>query len=126
MHFSKSDPGPFEMLMQVFVARFEPVGTPFGPWKIPKCFENASFWDQKWVKNGSKTHFSKSDPRPFGTTQQLFLARFECLVTGFGPRKIPKCLETGPFWEQKWVTNGSQMRFSRIDHGPLGVHKQVF
>ena len=24
------------------------------------------FWDQKWVKNGSKTHFSKPHPRPFG------------------------------------------------------------
>ena len=28
------------------------------PWKIPKCLENGSFWDQKRVKNGSKTCFS--------------------------------------------------------------------
>ena len=39
------------MLKQVFLAHFEPVVTRFGPWKIPKCLENGSFWDQKWVKN---------------------------------------------------------------------------
>ena len=47
------------MLKQVFLAHFEPVETRFGPWKIQKCLENGPFWDQKWVKNGSKTHFSK-------------------------------------------------------------------
>ena len=34
--------------------------------KSQKCLENRLFWDQKWVKNGSKTHFSKPHPRPFG------------------------------------------------------------
>ena len=41
------------------------------------------FWDQKWVKNGSKTRFSKSDPRPFGMLKQVFLARFEPVLTEF-------------------------------------------
>ena len=27
------------MLRQVFLAQFEPIGTGFGPWKIPKCLE---------------------------------------------------------------------------------------
>ena len=44
--FPKSDRGPFGMLKQVFLAHFEPVGARFGPWKIPKCLENGSFWDQ--------------------------------------------------------------------------------
>ena len=43
------------MLKRVFLARFEPVVTRFGPWKIPKCLENGLFWDQKmgqkWVRN---------------------------------------------------------------------------
>ena len=57
--------------------------------------------------------------------KQLFLAHLEPMVTRFGPWKIPKCLEKGPFWEQKWVKNGSKTRFSKSDPGPLGVHEQV-
>ena len=59
------------------------VATSLGSWKIPKCLENGPFWDQKWVKNGSKTRFSKSDPRPFGMLKQVFLARFEPVLTEF-------------------------------------------
>ena len=100
-HFSKNDPEPFMMLKQVFIAHFEPVVTRFGPWEIPKCLENVSFWDQKWVENGSKTRFPKSDLGPFGMLKQVFLAHFEPVVTRFGPWKIPKSLENGSFWEQK-------------------------
>ena len=57
---------------------------------------------------------------------EVFLAHFELVVTRFGPWKIPKCRETGPLWEQKWVKNGSIMRFSKIYPGPLVVHKPVF
>ena len=123
--FSKNDPGPLGMLKQVFSAHFEPVVTCFGPWKIPKCLENGSFRDQKRVKSGSKTRFSKSDPRPFGMLKQVVLAHFEPIGTGFGPCKIPKCLEKRPFWEQKWVKNGSKTGTSKSDPVPLGVHKQV-
>ena len=168
------------MLGQVFLAHFEPVVTCFGPWKIPKCLENGPFWDQKWVKNGSKARFSKSDPGPFGMLKQVFLAHFEPVVTCFGPWKIskrlekwvvlgpkvgqkwvknaffqkrswtiwdartsvfspfgahldgfwpmeiPKCLERGLFWEQKWVKKGSKIHFFKSDLGPLGVHKKMF
>ena len=74
--------------------------------KIPKCLENGPFQDQKWVKNASKTNFSKSDPGPFGMLKQVFLAHFEPVVTRFGPWQIPKCLENGSFWDEKWVKNG--------------------
>ena len=123
--FSKVVPRPLGMPKQVFLARFEPMVTRFRPWKIPKCLKQRPFWDQKWVKNGSKMHFSKRDPRPFGTLEQVFLAHFEPVVMRFGLWKIPKCLEKGPVWEQKWVKNGSKMRFSKSDTRPLGVHKQV-
>ena len=83
--FSKVVPRPFGMLKQVFLARFEPVVTHFGPWKIPKCLENGLFWDQKRVKNGSKTRFSKSDPGPFGMLKQMFLAHFEPNLAQFSP-----------------------------------------
>ena len=39
----------------------------------------------KWVKNGSKTRFSKSDALPFGMLKQVFLARFEPVLTEFSP-----------------------------------------
>ena len=54
--FFKVVPRPLGMLKQVFLGRFEHVVARFGPWKIPKCLENGPLWDQKWVKNGSKTH----------------------------------------------------------------------
>ena len=83
--FSKVVPRPLGMLKQVFLGRFEPVVARFWPWKIPKCLGNEPFWDQKWVKNGSKTRFSKSDPGPFMMLKQVFLARFEPVSTEFRP-----------------------------------------
>ena len=95
------------MLKQVFLAHFELVVARFGPWKIPKCLEKGPLWDQKWVQNGSKRCFSKSDPSPFCMLKQVFLAHFESEVTRFGPWKIPKCLEkgavVGPKMGPKWV-----------------------
>ena len=85
MIFSKVVPRPLGMLKQAFFGRFEPVVARFGPWKIPKCLENGPLWDQQWVKNGSKTRFSKSDPGPFGVLKQVFLARFEPVLTEFSP-----------------------------------------
>ena len=64
MAFLKHDPRPYATLKQVFLDRFEPVVAHFGPPQIPKCLDNGLFWDQKWVKNGSTTHFSKPHPRP--------------------------------------------------------------
>ena len=105
--FSKVVPGPLGMLKQVFLGRFEPVVARFGPWNIPKCLENGPLWDQQWVKNGSKTWFSKNDPRPFMMLKQVVLAHFEPVATRFGLWNIPKCLESGPFlgrkMGQKWV-----------------------
>ena len=56
-----------------FLDHFEPGLMGFGPWKIPKCLENGLLWDQKWVKKGSKTRFSKSDRGPFKMLKQVFL-----------------------------------------------------
>ena len=85
MIFSEVVPRPLGMVKQVFLGRFELVVARFGPWKIRKCFENGPFWDQKWVKNGSKTHFSKNDPRPFGMLKQVFLAHVEPVLTEISP-----------------------------------------
>ena len=37
-----------------YLARFQPMVTSFGPWKVPKFLENGPFWDQKGVKSESK------------------------------------------------------------------------
>ena len=94
------------MFREVFLGRFEPVVVRFGPRKIPKCLENGPFWDQKWVKNGSKTCFSKSDPGPFGMLKQVVWTHFEPVVPRFGPQKIPKCLKKGLVHHQKWLKTG--------------------
>ena len=82
--------------------------------------------DQKWDKNGSKTRFSKSDPGPFGMLKQVFLAHFEPVVARYGPWKIPKCLESGPFWDQKWVKNGSKRVFPKMIPDHLGCSNRCF
>ena len=71
MTFLKNDPRPCAMLKQVFLDHFELVVAHFGPPKIPKCLEKRLFWDQKWVKNGSKTRFSRNNPRPFGVHKRV-------------------------------------------------------
>ena len=71
-------------------------------------------------ENGSKTQSFKSDPGPFGMFKQVFLAHLEPEVMRFRPWQIPKCLEKGPFWDQKWVKNGSNTCFSKSDLGRLG------
>ena len=115
------------MLKQVFLGHFESQVTRLGPWKIPECFEKGPLWDQQWVQKGSEARLSKSDPGPFWMLKQVFLAHFEPEVTRFGPWKIPKCLEKGPLWDQKWVKNGSKTRFSRSDPGTfLDAQTSVF
>ena len=54
MRFSKSDPGPFGLLKQVFLAHFEPIEMGFAPWKIPKSVEKGPVWDQTRSKMGQK------------------------------------------------------------------------
>ena len=124
--FFKVVPRLFGMLKQVFLGRFEPVVARFGPWKIPKCLENGPFQDQKWVKNGSKTPFSKSDPGPFGMLKQVFLAHFEPGITRFGPWKRPKCLENGPLWDSKWSKMGQKRVFPKVIVDHWGCSNKCF
>ena len=51
------DREPIRMLSQVFLARFEPVVTRFGPWKIPKCFENVAVLEREMGPESVKNTF---------------------------------------------------------------------
>ena len=77
------------------------------------------------VPRAKKIIFSKVVPRPLGMLKKGFLGRFEPVVVRFGPWKIPKCLQNGPFWDQQCVKNGSKTRFSKNDFGPFMMLKQV-
>ena len=71
MTFLKNDPRPCATLKQVFLDHFELVVAHFILRKSPTSLENGLFCDQKWVKNGSKTRFSKPHPRPFGVHKRV-------------------------------------------------------
>ena len=85
MTFAHNDPTPCGTLNEVFLDRFELVMAHFGSAKIPKCLANGLFWDQKWVKNGSKPQFFKPHPRPFGVYQRVEWAHFQPSLGHFGP-----------------------------------------
>ena len=93
--FLKNDPTPCATLNQVFLDRFELVVAHFGPLKIPKCLENGLFWDQKLVKTGSKSHFSRPQSRPFGVHKRVKRAHFEHILGHFGPSQVQKALKVG-------------------------------
>ena len=95
MTFLKNDPNPCATLKQVSLDRFEVVVAHFGPPKIPKCLEDALFWDNKWVKNGSKMQFSKPHPRPFEVHKRVKLGNFEPILGQFGPSEVQKALKVG-------------------------------
>ena len=89
---------------------------PVVTWWSRRAARPAHGGGQRWVHQGprgEKNIFSKVVPRPLGMFREVFLGRFEPLVVRYGPRKIPKCLENGPFWDQKWVKNGSKTQFSQ-------------
>ena len=78
------------------------------------------------VPRAKKFIFFKVVTRPLGMLKQVFFVCFEPVMTLFGPWKIPKCLENGPFWDHEWVKNGSKMCCSKSDLGPFAMLKQVF
>ena len=77
------------------------------------------------VSRAKKIIFSKVVPRPLGMLKQVLLGRFEPVVARFGPWKILKWLENGPFRDQQCVKSGSKTRFSKSDSGPFMMLKQV-
>ena len=93
---------------------------------MPKCLENGPFWDQKWVKNGSKMHFSKTDLGPLGMLNPVFLANFEPLGMLFGGWKIPKRLEKGPFGTKNGSKMGQKWVFPKVIMDHLGCSNKCF
>ena len=114
------------MLEQVFLARFEPLVARFGPWKIPESLENRPFQHQKWVKNGSKKHFSKSDPRPYGMVKEVVLPILRPLGRVLAHGKGQIALKMG----RCGAKNGSKLvqksAFPKVILGHLGCSNKCF
>ena len=66
------------------------------------------------VPGAKKKSFFKVVPGPLGMLKQVFLGRFEPVVARFGPWKIAKCLENGPFQDRLGTKNGSKMGQKRV------------
>ena len=76
---------------------------------------------------GQKRVFLKVIVDHLGCLNKCFLARFEPVVTRFGPWKILKCLEKGPFWGQKKGSKMGQKRvFLKVIVDHLGCSNKCF
>ena len=93
-----------------------------GHGKTQNALKMGRFKTNNGSKVGQKRNFAKSDHGPFGMLKQVVLAHLEPVGARFGPWKIPKFFESGPFWDQKWVKTHS----SKSDPRPFGMLKQVF
>ena len=58
--------------------------------------------------------------------KQVVVAHFEPVGARFGPWKIQKCLESGPFWDQTWVKNGQKRVFPKVITDFLGCSNKCF
>ena len=58
--------------------------------------------------------------------KQVILPRFEPVVMFFGQGKIQKCLEKGPFCDQKRVNKGSKSVFPKVMLDHLGCSNKFF
>ena len=67
MTFLKNDPRPCVMLKQVLLDHFELVVAHLVLRKSQNALKMGCFW----TKNGSKTHFAKPHPRPFGVHKRV-------------------------------------------------------
>ena len=63
---SKVVPRPSGELTYVVLGCFKLLLIHISQYKFPKSLEKGPIWDLKRVKTESKTHFSKSNPRPLG------------------------------------------------------------
>ena len=114
------------MLNQVFLARFEPLVAHSGAWKIPKCLGSGPLWDQKWVKSGSKTCFSKSDRGPFGMLKQVFSALLGPWRPGLAHGKSQIALKVGRFGTKKGSKVGQKRDFPKVILYHLGCSNKFF
>ena len=91
--FSTVVPRSLRMPKQVVLACFEPVVTCFSPPKI----ESGPFLEENRVKNGPKSHFSKSDPDSMGCLNTCFPPDLSSWSPVLDPNLLLKGLKMGHF-----------------------------
>ena len=95
MTFLKNDPRPCATLKKVYLDHFELVVAHFGPPKTQNALKMGCFGTKKWVKNGSKRHFSKPHPRRFGVHKRVKWAHYEPILGHFDLLEVQETLKVG-------------------------------
>ena len=122
MHFSKSDPGPFGMLKQVFLAHCEPVVTRFGPWKIPKCLDIGPFWEQIYYYTPLPLNLANNNKQQQATTSKQ--ARHHS-VLAIAPSQRLGLDSTLAILEPRWCPWQIQVLSQKLTGGGPGRWRQV-
>ena len=74
---------------------------------------------QKQVK---KAFFQKLSRTAQQCSNECFQPMSSLFVTRFGPWKIPKCFESGPFLVEEWAKKGSKKHFPKFILELLGCN----
>ena len=98
--FSKIHLGPLGKLKHVFLAPFAPGCNAFWPRKIPTCFENAPFLDQKWGQKWVKEAFCNIHLGTVGVLKQVFYPNLSPWLH-ISPTENPIILKVGHPWTPK-------------------------
>ena len=69
--------------------------------------------------------FPKDSFGLFGVHKRVGWAHFEPMLSNFGFSQGRKGLESGVFWEHKWLQNGSKPWFSKNDPSHVVVQKRM-
>ena len=122
--FSKSDPEPLGVPVNVFGARFEAYLGHFDRPYVPKSLKGEPFGDQRRVKSGPKMWFSGCALGPTGVLRHIF-SPFGDHFELFGPpvcpsnvQKGPKCTEVCHRNKRMWQKYQQMTADSKIDCMP--------
>ena len=99
---------------------FEHLKPDFEPPKVGQRGHKGSYGGPKMVQNGSKMIFSKMGWESITNILEVIWTHFEAFLTVFQPANGPNYNGNRPFWDQKWLQNGSKMTFFKIDWGSIG------
>ena len=113
------------MLKQVFLGRFEPVVTRFGPCKPQNALKMGRFWTNNGSKKGAKCAFPKVTLDHLGFSNKWFYLVLSPWERVLAPEntKLPSKRAVS---HQQCFKNGSEKLVYNSDTGPFGMLKQVF
>ena len=106
------------MLKQVFLARFEPVVTHFGPWKVQNALKMGSFGTKDGSKMGQKHIVPKVTLDHLGCAIKCNEPILSPLGAILAPLRSQKTLKMGHFVKKNWSKMGQKCVLPKmiLDH----------